>query len=50
MEVFLLGNYKVHAVAIEWENIKVLRVTPNVYTTTQNLDVLIEGIEKFARS
>jgi selenocysteine lyase/cysteine desulfurase len=50
MESFLLGFYKVHAVAIEWENIKGVRITPNVYTTTQNLDVLVEGVEKFART
>jgi len=50
LDSFLLNNYKVHAVGIEWENIKGLRVTPNVYTTTRNLDVLIEGIEKFART
>lgn len=47
---FLFDKYKVHAVGIEWENINGLRVTPNVYTTTKNLDVLIEGIEQFAKS
>jgi len=36
-------------VGIEWENIHGVRVTPNVYTTTKNLDVLIEGITTFAR-
>ena len=50
LDSFLFNNYKVHAVGIEWENIKGVRVTPNVYTTTKNLDVLIEGIEKFART
>jgi len=35
-------------VAIEWENIKGVRITPNVYTTTKNLDVLVEGISRFA--
>jgi selenocysteine lyase/cysteine desulfurase len=50
LESFLLHNYKVHVVAIEWENIKGVRVTPNVYTTTKNLDVLIEGLDKFART
>ena len=50
LDTFLLESYKVHAVGIEWENIKGVRVTPNVYTTTKNLDVLIEGIEKFAKS
>ncbi len=49
LDTFLLDKYKVHAVGIEWENIKGVRVTPNVYTTTKNLDVLIEGIEKFAQ-
>ena len=50
LDSFLLNNYKVHAVGIEWENIKGVRVTPNVYTTTKNLDVLVEGIEKFAKT
>ncbi|MGB8191947.1 MAG: aminotransferase class V-fold PLP-dependent enzyme [Chitinophagaceae bacterium] len=49
LDSYLMDNYKVHAVAIEWENIKGLRITPNVYTTTKNLDVLVEGIEKFAK-
>ena len=48
LDSFLLDKYKVHTVGIEWENIKGVRVTPNVYTTTKNLDVLVEGISKFA--
>ena len=50
LDSFLLEKYKVHAVGIEWENIKGVRVTPNVYTTTKDLDVLIEGIAAFAKS
>jgi selenocysteine lyase/cysteine desulfurase len=46
---YLWDNYRVHAIPIEWENISGLRVTPNVYTTTKNLDLLVEGIDKFAR-
>lgn len=46
---YLWNNYKVHTVAIEWENISGVRITPNVYTTTKNLDRLVEGIEKFAK-
>ena len=49
MDVFLLQNYQIHAVGIEWENIKGVRITPNVYTTTKNLDVLVEAIAKFAK-
>ena len=49
LDSFLFNNYKVHVVGIEWENIKGVRITPNVYTTTKNLDVLVEGITKFAK-
>ena len=47
LDSFLMEKYKVHTVAIEWENIKGVRVTPNVYTTTKQLDVLVEGITAF---
>ena len=50
MEEFLFNNYKIHTVAIEWENLKGVRITPNVYTSIKNLDLLVEGIEKFAKS
>ena len=50
LDSFLLDKYKVHTVGIEWENIKGIRVTPNVYTTTKNLDVLVEGIIAFAKT
>lgn len=49
LDAYLWGNYRVHTVGIEWENISGVRVTPNVYTTTKNLDRLVEGIEKFAK-
>jgi selenocysteine lyase/cysteine desulfurase len=50
LDSFLFNNYKIHAVAIEWENISGVRITPNVYTTTKNLDILIEGIRAFLES
>jgi len=50
LESFLMNNYSVHSVAIEWENIKGVRITPNVYTTLQNLDTLVQGIQKYAKS
>ena len=50
LDSFLLDKYKVHTVAIKWEGLNGIRVTPNVYTTTKNLDVLIEGITAFAKS
>lgn len=50
LDSYLFNNYKIHTVGIEWENIKGVRVTPNVYTTTKNLDMLVEGIGNFAKS
>lgn len=50
LDNFLLEKYKVHTVAITWENIVGVRVTPNVYTTTKNLDLLVEGIIAFAKT
>lgn len=47
LDSFLFHNYKIHVVGIEWENIHGIRVTPNVYTTTKNLDKLVEGIRAF---
>ena len=49
LDSFLWANYKIHSVGIVWENISGVRVTPNVYTTTKNLDRLVEGIGKFAK-
>lgn len=50
LEKFLFEKYKIHTVSIEWENIKGVRITPNVYTTTKNLDELVEGIIAFSKS
>jgi selenocysteine lyase/cysteine desulfurase len=50
LDSFLFEKYKIHTVGIEWENIHGVRITPNVYTTLENLDTLVEGITKFAKS
>lgn len=47
LDSFLMDKYKIHTVGIEWENIKGVRITPNVYTTTRDLDLLVEGIRSF---
>lgn len=46
---FLFNKWKIHTTSLEWENLKGVRITPNVYTTTKNLDVLVQGIEQFAK-
>jgi selenocysteine lyase/cysteine desulfurase len=49
LDSFLFDNYKIHTVGVEWENIHGVRITPNVYTTIDNLDWLIQGIKEFAK-
>lgn len=49
LDAYLFNQHKVHTTTINWENISGVRVTPNVYTTTKNLDVLVEGISAFAK-
>lgn len=44
----LFEKYKIHTVAIDWENIKGVRVTPNVYTLTKDLDYFVEAVRKIA--
>jgi selenocysteine lyase/cysteine desulfurase len=50
LDAFLFEKYKIHVVGIEWENIHGIRVTPNVYTTIKDLDLLVEGITRFAKA
>jgi len=50
LDSYLMNKHKIHTVGIEWENIKGVRVTPNVYTTTKNLDLLVKGIEEFSKT
>jgi len=49
LDAYLFNQHKIHTTTIVWENISGLRITPNVYTTTKNLDKLVEGITAFAR-
>jgi selenocysteine lyase/cysteine desulfurase len=50
LDAFLFNNYKIHTTTINWEGVSGVRVTPNVYTTTKQLDVLVEGIAAFAKT
>jgi selenocysteine lyase/cysteine desulfurase len=45
---YLFREFKIHTVAIEWENISGVRITPNVYTTTDDLDILIQAFTKMS--
>ncbi len=46
----LFNKYKIHTVGIVWDNIKGVRVTPNVYTSLKDLDKLVRGIEDIAKN
>ena len=50
LDNFLFENYKIHATSLVWEKVQGVRITPNVYTTTKDLDKLIEGIAEFAKA
>lgn len=43
---FLMREYRIHTVAINWENIHGVRITPNVYTLTRDLDRLVAAVEE----
>lgn len=45
---FLQEKYHIHTVNINWENIHGVRVTPNVYTKLNDLDLLVQGIKEFS--
>jgi selenocysteine lyase/cysteine desulfurase len=49
LDNYLFSNYRIHTTTIQWENINGVRITPNVYTSTKDLDLLVEGITNFAR-
>jgi selenocysteine lyase/cysteine desulfurase len=44
----LLSKYRIYTVAMVWENINGIRVTPNVYITTSDLDKFIEAVHEIA--
>ena len=45
----LFTKFKVHTTGITRENVDGVRVTPNVYTTTKDLDVLVKGVKALAK-
>ncbi len=47
---FLFEQYKIHSVAINWENIHGVRITPNVYTTLHDLDRLVQAIQDLTKT
>ncbi|CAN5848257.1 hypothetical protein BH11BAC7_BH11BAC7_26870 [soil metagenome] len=48
IEYKLMEKYRIHCVAINWENIHGARIAPNVYTSLADLDLLVKGIKEIA--
>lgn len=46
---YLFKKHKIHTTGINWENISGVRITPNVYTTTRDLDWLVRAIQALAK-
>ena len=49
IEAKLFEKYKIHSVSILVEKINGIRVTPNVYTNTKDLDVLVKGLTEISK-
>ena len=44
----LLEKFKIFTVAIDYANVKGCRITPNVFTTTEELDVFVAALKEMA--
>jgi len=44
----LMNEHRIYTISIDWENIQGVRVTPNVYTSTEDLDRFSDAVHKIA--
>ncbi len=49
LDLALFNTFKIHTSPIKMEGLNGVRITPHVYTTKKELDLLVEGIKKFAK-
>jgi selenocysteine lyase/cysteine desulfurase len=49
IEAYLYDKHKIHVTSVIWEKINGVRITPSVYTSTKDLDVLIKGFTNFSK-
>jgi len=45
----LFNKHKIYTITIKWENINGIRVTPNLYTTTRNLDTFVNAVKSIVK-
>ncbi|OLY92576.1 Selenocysteine lyase/Cysteine desulfurase [Cnuella takakiae] len=48
LDNFFFQKYRVHTTPVKWGGIEGVRVTPNVYTSTRDLNVLVQAINQAA--
>jgi len=46
----LMDDYKIFTVAIDYANVQGCRITPNVFTTTEELDVFVNALKEMANT
>jgi selenocysteine lyase/cysteine desulfurase len=46
---YLFNTHKIHTVAIEYENINGVRVTPHIYTQLRELDKFVKALEMYVK-
>lgn len=49
LDAFLYEKHKIHVVSIIHEKVNGVRITPNVYTSTKDLDVLVKALTNFSK-
>ncbi|RYY63492.1 MAG: aminotransferase class V-fold PLP-dependent enzyme [Chitinophagaceae bacterium] len=45
----LMNGYHIHSTVTDWAGLRGLRITPNVYSTLNDLDTLVAGINAFIK-
>jgi selenocysteine lyase/cysteine desulfurase len=48
IETYLLNTYNIHTSIVKHETLNGIRISPHVYTSTSELDLLIKGIKELA--
>ena len=48
MEDLLFQKYKIFTVAIDYANVKGCRISPNIFTTTKELDIFVEAVKELS--
>jgi selenocysteine lyase/cysteine desulfurase len=50
IETRLFEKYRIHSVSIIHEKVNGIRITPNLYTTVKELDLLVKGLEEISNT